>query len=184
MPSCWDIPPFPEHGDPSAEITWAAVGRALTEWKELELYLVRLYAKTIGVKPIEAISRREYLDAFKFHGRAGVIEEAIKWSVKRPDQASEDLSKRVLDEAREAAKRRNDIAHGVVRLHWQRDKTLAQAIDLNEYMLTPASYNAKKFDSGMAEPAFLYGSVEIGRFADAFKSFRHGKIEAVWALWE
>ncbi len=56
MGNLLDMPPVPFHGDPDPEITWAVVGRALTDWKKLELYLARVHAIALGVKPIIAIA--------------------------------------------------------------------------------------------------------------------------------
>jgi hypothetical protein len=74
----WDIPQFPSHGDSNADWTYAAVGRAMSEWEQLELYLARLYAKFLGIPPIEAIARPEYTRVAISRERARVIEDAAR----------------------------------------------------------------------------------------------------------
>jgi len=48
MPYPWDIPAFPEHGDPDSGSTYKMVGYALTQWEELEYQLSHLYSLLIG----------------------------------------------------------------------------------------------------------------------------------------
>jgi hypothetical protein len=142
----WDIPPFPEHGDVSADLTYAAVGRAMSEWEELELYLARLYAKFLKIHPIRAIAVTEYRNAAIFRVRANVIEKAAdKYFVSHPDQEREADFQQLLGDIRQLSNRRNDIAHGVVKLWWNHRETFSEAIDRNEYMLTPSTYMDKKF---------------------------------------
>jgi hypothetical protein len=157
----WDIPPFPEHGDPSAELTYAAVGRAMSEWETLELYLARLYAKFLGIPPIQAIAIPGYRDVANFHARAKEIENAAtKYFVSHPNQEREGEFKQVLDGIRQLASRRNDIAHGVVTLWWNCKETFSQAVDRNEFMLVPSTYSDKKFGNDR-EPKYLFRSIEI-----------------------
>jgi hypothetical protein len=40
----WDDPPHPKRGDKKADLTYAAVGRALTQWEYLETKLAELSA--------------------------------------------------------------------------------------------------------------------------------------------
>jgi hypothetical protein len=178
----WDIPPLPEHGDPSIDLTFAAVGRAMSEWEELELYLARLYAKFLGIPPINAIAIPEYRDAANFHTRATVIKNAAtKYFVSHPSQEKEGEFEQVLDDIRRLASRRNDIAHGVVKLWWNHKETSSQAIDRNEYMLVPSTYSDKKF-SNDREPSYLFRSIEINQFADHFRRYRLERLEAIIAF--
>jgi hypothetical protein len=177
----WEIPPFPEHGDPSADLTFAAVGRAMSEWEELELYLARLYAKFLNIPPIQAIVVAEYKNAAVFRVRADVIEKAAdKYFISRPDQDREADFSQLLADIRQLSSRRNDIAHGVVKLWWNHRETFSEAVDRNEYMLTPSTYMDKKFGDDRA-PQYLFRSVEINRFADHFRRYRLEEVEAMIA---
>src|ERR1700680_2245928 len=132
----WDIPTFPAHGDANADSTYAAVGRAMSEWEQLELYLARLYAKFLGVPPIEAIARPEYTRVAISRERARVIEDAARaYFIKHPDQTLESTFESLICDARKLAVRRNDIAHGVVRLAWglSGDTPLSEAQKRGEY---------------------------------------------------
>jgi hypothetical protein len=73
MTQPWDRPPEPKRGDPRCEAVYEAVGRALSHWEILELDLACLYAKFLGVSEVDAISRKEYVDARIFRERADVI---------------------------------------------------------------------------------------------------------------
>jgi hypothetical protein len=180
----WDIPPFPEQGDPSADLTFAAVGRAMTEWEELELYLARLYAKFRGIPPINAIAIPEYRDAANFHTRAKEIgNAATKYFVSHPNQEREGEFKQVLDDIRQLASRRNDIAHGVVKQWWNYKETFSQAVDRDEYMLVPSTYSDKKFGNDR-EPKYLFRSIEIQQFADQFRRYRLERLEAIIAFYD
>jgi hypothetical protein len=176
----WDIPPFPKRGDPSADLTFAAVGRAMSGWEELELYLARLYAKFLGIPPIKAIAIPEYRDVANFHSRATAIQNAAdKYFISHPNQDREGEFKQVLGDIRQLASRRNDIAHGVVKLWWNHKETFSQAVDRNEYMLVPSTYSDKKFGDDR-EPSYLFRSVEINQFVDHFHQYRE-KLEAIIA---
>jgi hypothetical protein len=177
----WDIPPFPEHGDPSADLTFAAVGRAMSEWEELELYLARLYAKFLGIPPIKAIAIPEYRDVANFHSRATAIQKAAtKYFVSHPNQDREGEFAQVLEDIRQLAARRNDIAHGVVKLWWNNKETFSQAVDRNEHMLVPSTYSDKKFGNDR-EPSYLFRSIEIIQFVDHFHRYRE-ELEAIIAF--
>ena len=168
----WDIPPFPAHGDSSPELTFAAVGRAMTEWEELELYLARLYAKFLGIPPIKAIAIPEYRDVANFHSRAATIQKAATtYFVSHPNQDREGEFEKVLEDIRQLASRRNDIAHGVVKLWWNHKETFSQAVDRNEYMLVPSTYSDKKFGNDR-EPSYLFRSIGTKQFAGHFNQYR------------
>jgi hypothetical protein len=179
MADPWDIPPLPKRGDLSAQITWAAVGKALTEWEELELYLARVYAVFIGLTPFNAIQEATYKDAAIFRERANVIERAAEsYFAKHPCQDIEGDFEALMREARNLAQRRNDIAHGVVKLVWMSE--FADIVDTDdlrqEYLLAPAAYRAKQFD-WVRTPTYLYSSIEILRFAEAFRDCRFDRVE-------
>jgi hypothetical protein len=177
----WDIPPFPEHGDPSADLTFAAVGRATSEWERLELYLARLYAKFLGIPPSKAIAIGEYRDAANFHARAKEIKNAAtKYFVSHPNQEREGEFERVVDDICQLASRRNDIVHGVVTLWWNYKETFSQAVDRNEHMLVPSTYSDKKFGNDR-EPKYLFRSIEIKQFADHFCRYRE-RLHAIIAF--
>jgi len=185
MPDPWDIPSIPAHGDKSATDLFAAIGRALSEWEELELYLARVYAMFLGVPPIKAIEQPEYKNAPTFSMRAKVIEEAAeRHFIAHPNQQREGEFQEALCGARKLANRRNDIAHGVARLSWGEfgEIPLADALARAEIFLGPARYRAKQFDK--LAPEYLFSSVEVLHFAEQFRSWRMVQIEMLLAeLW-
>jgi len=176
----WNIPPIPDHGDVDANLTYAAVGRAMSEWEELELYLARLYAAFTGVTPLKAISTSAYRNAAIFRERARVIEEVAKaYFIKHPNQEIEAEFSNLICEIREFSARRNDIAHGVVKLIWFGDTnaaTLDEALIRDEHMPAPATYRDKKFQ-GDRTPDYLFRSNEIDHFTDHFHNLRLNRVE-------
>jgi hypothetical protein len=112
VPNLWDIPQKPEHGDNSPDLTFAAVGRALSTWERLDLEFAVLYATLLGISPPEAIKLPEYRNENTFLGRVGVIERAFDtYSVKHHDQAIEGDADALFTDAPDLSNRRNDIAH-------------------------------------------------------------------------
>jgi Holliday junction resolvase-like predicted endonuclease len=153
----WDIPPFPDHGDADPNVTFAAVGRAMSEWERLELYLARLYAKFLDIPTIEAIARPEYARVAVSRERARAIEAAAAaYFVRHPNQELDAEFEAMICDARKLATRRNDIAHGVVDLAWgiAGQTHLGDALERDEYMLIPGEYVAKLYGPDR-KPAYL-----------------------------
>jgi hypothetical protein len=48
MSKPWDRPPFPKTGDASDDITYAAVGRALSQCENFELDLAGIFSLVVG----------------------------------------------------------------------------------------------------------------------------------------
>jgi hypothetical protein len=111
----WDVPPFPDKGDPKPDMTYAAVGRALSQWEKFEGELSELFAVFAGGVPTSLPAVRAYGSIQTFRGRADMIEAAAEgFFVVFPN---DDLAGRIgklLERARNYSPRRNEIAHGVV----------------------------------------------------------------------
>src|SRR5689334_3074896 len=80
----WDDPPHPKRGDKKADTTYAAVGRALTQWEYLETKLAELFSKLVdgewpsGDHTIYHPADRAYGSALGSSARLSMIEEAAK----------------------------------------------------------------------------------------------------------
>ena len=182
MAEPWDLPPKPANGDTTPAVLFAAIGRALSEWEELELYLARLYALFLQVPPIKAIEQPEYKNAPTFSMRAKTIEDAAeRYFISHPNQHLEGDFKTVICGARKLANRRNDIAHGVARLTWGEfgEIPLSDAMQRGEIFLGPARYRAKQFDN--LAPEYLFSSAEVLHFAEQFRLWRVVQIEMLIA---
>lgn len=161
-------PPIPSRGDSTREVVYEAVGRALSNWEDVELDLACLYAAFLGIKPVDAIAQPEYVAARIFKERADVIVRAgDSHFVKNCDQAIEGEFKQLIIEARLLAERRNDIAHGVVRPVWSMKRP-----EIEHFMLMPSTYKHKFFTEN-ANPLYAFSSKEINNFCTSFQEFRN-----------
>ena len=111
----WDPRPWPESGDDNEDVTFAAVGRALTEWARFETALSRLFAGFIAIDRDSKAARRAFGAVRTFEGRMDMIRAAaISYFSHFPDEPLkatwDDLAKR----AKLFGERRNEIAHGAV----------------------------------------------------------------------
>jgi hypothetical protein len=163
----WDIPPIPRRGDDSRDVVYEAVGRALSYWENFELELACLYATFIGLRPPEATRHPDYAKARIFRERADVIDRGGKgFFIKRSNQELEKRFDDLICEARLAAARRNDIAHGVVNPIWS---TASPGIET--FMLLPSTYRHKDFDI-KARARYAFSSKEINGFASRFQEIQ------------
>ena len=167
----WDIPPYPGYGDKDANVTYAAVGRALSTWEELETNLAVLYARFLGVSPKEATSRSEYANAGTFRGRSNQVREAAcLFFVRHSSQHLEGYFDNLISELTKVADRRNDIAHGVVTFWPGGTADLEEALRRMEYMLVPSGYAVKKYGA-TGDPTYMYSSVELDHFTQVFRLY-------------
>jgi hypothetical protein len=80
----WDDPRHPKRGDKKADMTYAAVGRALTQWEYLETKLAELFSKLVGGECPSADETvyhpadRAYGSVLGSSARLTMIEEAAK----------------------------------------------------------------------------------------------------------
>jgi hypothetical protein len=170
----WDLPPPPEVGDATPEPTFAAVGRALTEWEWVEFMLANLKAVLNGKSPRMLRHFREYgTDRNIFALRMDGLEEVARaFFVKRPDQTLESDFKNLARKVRKFSARRNDIAHGIVRANPKFPWRLKENGDTDvEFFLFPAHYDPRRFSHQMF-PDYILSSLEIHRFADHFAALK------------
>ena len=113
-PKFWDRRPWPSHGDSEESQIYMAVGRALTCWERLEVNLSALFsAFTSPTNQIAA--KRAFASVRTFEGRADMLRASSSaYFEKMPNDMLLDQFKNVLSESTQAARRRNDIAHGAL----------------------------------------------------------------------
>ena len=58
MTGLWDIPPPPQIGDASEDITFTSVGRALTRWEEFEVVFASLFSALVATEDNNAAAIR------------------------------------------------------------------------------------------------------------------------------
>jgi hypothetical protein len=162
IPNAWEPRAAPEHGDPTADDTYRAVGLALSRWEKLENQLATIFAATVRGSPGSA-ARRAYGIVQVARTRLDMIEEAAntrfigKRTYGQVMPALLDLTNLV----GKYAARRNEIAHGVV-YRYSVYKT-----DAVGFCLFPSYYNTRKRGTDN-EPSYIYSSAEIDYFSERF----------------
>ncbi len=160
MPDPWEIPPIPDHGDASEDVTHIARSRALDAWELLEVALSVLdarFAKAVG-------SRTKYGSGQIFQKRLDILERnANKYFIKYPDQNNESDFDILVCHIRRYSYRRHDIAHGVVQ---PLGHTNIMGIDFG---LLPAVYTIDRERNPF--PEYIYNAEIITTFTDKFSEF-------------
>jgi hypothetical protein len=166
----WDDRPHPKRGDKKADITYAAVGRALTQWEYLEAKLAELFSQLVGGEwpsgddvPYHPADRA-YGSVLGSAARLTMIEEAAKAHFQwYPNPALEKrLHYLIGTECRQFAGKRNNIAHGIVDMRFSDPPKLQLG-----YWLVPSYYATKKHPL-KGPSAYAYTSGEIGYFIREF----------------
>ena len=165
MSKPWDAPPFPVRGDETDDATYAAVGRFLSAWEELEESLGILHAKFTGQPSPEAEWR--YGNGRTFADRLFSLAEAASlFFVKTPSQSLEAEWCCLHKQASGFSDRRNEIAHGIVRPIVWLDHTFGPPYQRApesafQFCLVPPFYTFRKFDNVSFRPKYAYTSAEI-----------------------
>lgn len=186
QPKPWDSPPYPEVGDETDKITFAAVGEALSTWEHFETSMAHLFAKFLGITGNQLPATRAYGSVLTFRGRAEMVKAAAEaYFFATPD---EDLQKdvtAVLTAANSFSHRRNEIAHGVVRCISMHDKYISnpaggtsQTLKTWGWAVVPSDYSTQKTElippknalAGAGKrPKYTYTSNEIAIFIQGFR---------------
>ena len=181
----YDPPPSPTHGDSDANITYAAVGRAIIKWEAVEVDLATLFMSLIGgnLGQLGAI-RRAYGSVLTFRGRKEMI-EAVKetfFAAYRDKVLEADLKKH-LDLCANYSPRRNEIAHGIVQPHpdFEHPNKFTWVLMPSEYATNKRRLNklpddlheklraeGHVFQPFKTTPKYLYSSVEIDFLGQRF----------------
>lgn len=177
MSSRWNIPPWPERGTRSADPVYRAVGVALSAWEGLELNLPRLLGAFTNTPAFKVIHDPRYAAASKFIDRIAIVKLAVEdYFLRYCNQKLEGRFHELIKEATLASRRRNDIAHGVVKTTMN-----IKSYRREEFLLMPSTYKAAHFDE-YGFPAFLYNSQIILDFAGRFQSLCLPAMELCVAL--
>jgi hypothetical protein len=166
MVESWDVRQPELAYDETDDITYAAVGRVLTQWEYLEAQLARLYAGCKGA-PLSFDLFREYGEGTIFQTRqAALVAAAETYFCRNPSQALEAEFDSLMDQCVMFAQRRNQIAHGTVRptryaVKDQLDPLLGPVqFEGFDFCLLPAHYDPRRHSTD-DEPEFAYTSVEM-----------------------
>ena len=177
MPNPWDRPPFPAHGDPEQDYTYAGVGRVISRWEEIESELSHIYAIFIGQFQTEEGYDLYYVSGKTAAGRIATTKQAAEsYFIRHPNQGNEAAVCDLLARISEFAQRRHEVAHGVVRpMQWY-GLALPQfkpPIDAPfQFCVVPPHYQRDWFDTNRM-PKYIYTSNELlaieGRLFDLLR---------------
>lgn len=181
-------PAIPEKMGDVSELTYAAVGRAMSEWERLEVELAHLYTKFVRLPRHSLIAIRPYGTPINFGNRMDGLENAAGgYFVTAPDQGVEGEFSTIATHCRKWSLRRNEVAHGIVQpVQWIRafhagDDDNIDMPDETKYCLLPPHYSPRRFD-GANFPNFAYTSIELAKFEGEFYSVGMRVIRLVDAL--
>ena len=116
----WDRPPLPTSGDDKEDATYAAVGRVLSQWENIEGELSHIFALCIGKMWTNEAYDQYYAEGKTTKSRLCTVEEtARQYFISSPNQEAEGCLRRLIEGARGFADRRHEVAHGIVRpINW------------------------------------------------------------------
>ena len=165
----WDRRPRATVGDPTEDITFAAVGRALTGWELFEVWLSRIFAELTGYDRGTSPAMRAYGAIMAFGSRADMVKAAAEaYFTHHPSPGIHNRLRDLLKLALKYSPRRNEIAHGIVYDLSQRG--------IASYYLMPPEYASNKMEmsSGkyrvVSHFRFKYASPDINHFTDCFRA--------------
>jgi hypothetical protein len=177
MANSWDTPPPPAKGDDDQDITYASVGRVLSQWEMIEVKLSRIYAWLVhrpeDIEAIHQYAEGKRIFEERIKGLWVVADAYFRWN---PHQETEGelcaLSKLI----RNFAPRRNDVAHSIVQpFQWIVSPGLDEPL---QFCAAPPHYAGKKFDP-QNKPEFIYTSVELPALSNAL--FTSPKTPQLWS---
>jgi hypothetical protein len=173
----WDVPPFSGRGDDSAEAIYAAKGKAVSEWENIEVALSHLFSVFSGLAWDSREGYQRYGELLAFRDRASRLEAmGHTFLIRHCNQELDNTFDGQLERVRGFSARRNEITHSVVRNilvmsgykvsdGWQQRRHTYQ------FLLVPPIYNERKY-SESNKPAFIYNSDDIRTFSEHFLQLR------------
>lgn len=174
MPDPWDRPPLPRKGNLSQNVLFAAIGRTLNAWEEVEIALSHLYSVFVTGDRFDGAAMHDYGAPANFNQRFGLLLRAAEQHfIRRPSQPIEGEFARLAAMVSGYSARRNDIAHGHVHyLHWiippRAPITLLSAGRGElQWCLVPPHFRANKFTAKNL-PAYVLTSREINELGLVF----------------
>jgi hypothetical protein len=166
----WTRPPIPTIGDETADDVYTAVGWALSGWEVLEMNVVGLFDRLIGVDLDSHASHRAYGAVTIWNIRRDMLRaaaEAYFLEFSNPTLAKEvEGAIKLIDNY---ASRRNDIAHGIVLAY---DEVFGPPSPLGGFrgwVLFPALTSTKAMRSPFRDPKYAYTSELIRALGQRFR---------------
>jgi hypothetical protein len=179
-PNPWDIPPQSDRGDVDENTLFAEIGRALTEWEQVDTACAELFAVFVSVarRSIHhAPAIRAYGTVVSYRARCEMLRaaaDAFFHNRKKKRDAFEGRLRSLINECQAFSDRRNEIVHGHVSVAY--DMRRGRARNIGHY-LVPSQYNPRKFKI-KTFASYAYTSKEIIHFRQEFTKL-HLKIDAL-----
>ena len=175
MSNPWDVPAKPTHAPDRSDEIYAAVGRALSNWDEVELALAEIFSiftgtPIFGDRPFEEPAIRAYGSVISFNGRTEMLEAASRGyfhNKKTPTAELEKNFRALLTECKGFAGRRNDFAHGRVEFLLSQPYLWWTGNDPC-WLFLPGVLSTRKYTLDH-EPLYIYTASQILHFAECFK---------------
>jgi hypothetical protein len=184
MANPWDIPPFPNKADTDGTVTFAGVGRVLTEWELVEFVLGTIYSIFRGDQTLKLVLEYGALSEVFSRRYPRVKAESDSYFARHPNQSIEHQFHKLLERAIGYSGRRNDVAHGFVFAVQQTSYFKVRLGQfpphINLWLLVPPARALKKH-IGTDRPLYAYSSTELNALAKNLnelstdlQNFRHG----------
>lgn len=183
QPKAWDIPPLPKRGDRHRDDTFVGVGRALSQWEHFEGEIGLIYGVLVRSFRETSPAIRAYGSVAAFSTRIEMINEASKAFFLHVIPSIEKEIKHLLDDAKQFATRRNEIAHGIVQPYYSKGSTQSG------YVLGPSRFATRKQklsrDGGWGdiEVVYAYTSRELDDFSTHFGTLTERAMEIYLATY-
>jgi hypothetical protein len=173
----WEAEKKPQGGDPTPDLTYGAVGYALSTWEELEYVLFDLFARLSGRNMAHNDTMVLYSQGRIFRDRFDTLLRAFGDYFRRyPNQHMEGDFDALAATILCGAEQRNNISHGIVvaSIFGFPPSAFRSIPREGSWYLIPANYNFRKQilgSSGMAmdfQAGYIYTSTDIENIADKF----------------
>jgi hypothetical protein len=187
----WEIPDIPQMGDASNEITFAAIGEALSQWEYFEANLSLAFSYLLGSGYGNVAAQRAYGSVESFRGRSNLIQEAaeVYFRQVRDETTCSNLTAILKRAKSDWSARRNEIAHGIVQPWFLSEEERARSPDSQAihkgFVLLPAYYATRKLKLPdtpplmAVSPTYIYSSVEIKFLGKEFGKLADGAIDVL-----
>jgi hypothetical protein len=189
MANPWDVAPAPNEGDKSEDVTFAAVGRALSNWEYFEGYFSMVFSYLVGAGAESLAAIRAYGTVMASSTRQQMVQSAAEVYFRRnPSTDLENKLRELLKLAEKFTGRRNEIAHGIVQPYFF-DKG-EKGLEQRGFVLYPAYYatRRRKFAGDPIEHGdvitltYVYSSIEIDAFGAEFRELAERAIGILTGL--
>ena len=158
-----DIPAIPQRGDKYGNTLFSAIGRALIAWEEVEVSIAHVYSALCNKSCFDENTNAQYGTPLNFNSRLRELKlVAEAYFISNSDQNKENIFYKICNDAEKISYRRNDIAHGVIRLlDLVKDpsKTLLGTLDSGWCLVPPHFKGVKYYDKDT--PYAIYSSKSI-----------------------